>query len=147
MDFRKLLAMATAIFISDMAMLEAHEVPVVSLAIIAQIESNQNPKAINKKEQAFGMYQIRQCVLTDYNRSHKKQYKLKDMLNVQASTEVAFWMLTIRIPMLLRYIDRPITKEMIIRVWNSGIGTVADDRFPETTRKYIKNYHALETGR
>lgn len=54
----------------------------------ARVESENNPNAINKKEQAYGIVQIRQIRLDDFNQRTGKHYKLKDMLDTKRSKEV-----------------------------------------------------------
>jgi hypothetical protein len=118
--------------------------PDINLAHIAQIESSNRPWVINRHEQAFGAFQIRKAVLTDYNKKHGTKYTLHHMLDLHISTEVAYWHFQFRIPQLLRYIKRPVTKETMIWVWNAGIGRVSDDVMPKITADYIAKYHKLE---
>lgn len=138
----KIMMMATALAISRLGVVSA--APQINLAHIAQIESSNRTWIINKKEGAYGAFQIRKAVLSDYNKKHQTHYRLEDMLDIHIASEVAYWHLHSRIPQLLRYIKRPVTKEMILRVWNSGIGTVAEDRLPRITADYIRKYHELE---
>jgi hypothetical protein len=138
----KMILMATALMVARLGVVSA--TPQINLAHIAEIESGNRPWVINKKEAAYGAFQIRQAVLTDYNKKHKTKYTLNDMLNLHIATEVAYWHFQFRIPQLLRYIKRPVTKEFMIRVWNSGIGVVAEDRLPRITADYIAKYHKLE---
>ncbi len=138
----KVMMMATALMVARLGVVSA--VPQINLAHIAQIESSNRPWVINKKEQAFGAYQIRSAVLKDYNKAHQTNYTLHQMLDIHIATEVAYWHFQKRIPQLLRYIKRPVTKEAMLRVWNSGIGAVAKDRMPRITADYIAKYHALE---
>lgn len=144
MKMRALLVLATTFLMTELQAFGDEMIPQINLAHIAQIESSNRPWVINKKEQAYGSFQIRKAVLHDYNRAHKTKYTLQDMLKLHLATEVANWHLHVRIPKLLRSIKRPVTKEMILRVWNSGIGTVAEDRMPRITADYINKYHILE---
>lgn len=140
---KKIMMVATALMLARMAVGHA-EVPQINLAHIAEIESSNRPCVVNKKEQAFGAYQIRQVVLTDYNKKHQTKYTLHDMLNIHIASEVAYWHFQVRIPQLLRYFKRPVTKETMIWTWNAGIGRVAEDRMPRITADYIAKYHKLE---
>jgi len=75
------------------------------------VESNLNPKAYNKAENAVGMYQIRQIRITDYNRRTGKSYTLEEMYDPIKSEEV------------FMYYARQIgwrNEEKIIRCWNGG---------------------------
>jgi len=51
-------------------------------------ESNCNEMAINEKEQAYGISQIRQIRLDDYYRLTGIKYELKDCLNISISKEI-----------------------------------------------------------
>jgi hypothetical protein len=51
-------------------------------------ESLGNPNAVNKLEQAYGIAQIRQIRLDDYNMRTGKKYKLKDCFNQRISKEI-----------------------------------------------------------
>jgi len=61
------------------------------LAAIATVESNNDPNAYNKKENAAGLYQIRPIYLKDVNRILGVQrYKLFDRFDPQKSREIAY---------------------------------------------------------
>lgn len=138
----KVILMATALMVARLGVVSA--TPQINLAHIAEIESGNRPWVINKKEAAYGAFQIRQAVLTDYNKKHQTKYTLHDMLDLHIATEVAHWHFQFRIPRLLRYIKRPITKETMLWAWNAGIGRVAQDKMPRITADYIAKYHKLE---
>lgn len=55
---------------------------------IFQYESSCDSMALNRKEQAFGGFQIRQCKLTDYNNLTGSNYTLKDCYNLQLSRKI-----------------------------------------------------------
>ena len=52
------------------------------------VESNNDPLAINIKEQAIGIVQIRQCRIQHFNRLTGKDYKLEDCFDPAISKEV-----------------------------------------------------------
>lgn len=56
-------------------------------AIIA-VESNGNIKAYNKKENAIGAFQIRQCRIKHYNKLTGKNYTHEDMYDFNKAKEV-----------------------------------------------------------
>jgi hypothetical protein len=144
-NFNKLLLLAASIFLSQTKEIIGNEsIPIVNMRFIAEIESNNNPNAINKNEKAYGLFQIRQCVLTDFNKKNKTSLKLKDLLNPSIAFVVADWQMHIRIPELIKYTRRHLTEEIMIRVWNAGIGAFSKDRFPESTRKYLIKYKEME---
>ena len=52
------------------------------------VESSGNNMALNEKEMAFGAFQIRQCLLSDFNRLSGKDYKLSEMYEYEKAKEV-----------------------------------------------------------
>ena len=52
------------------------------------VESSGNNNALNEKEMAFGAFQIRQCLLSDFNRLSGKDYKLPEMYEYEKAKEV-----------------------------------------------------------
>lgn len=52
------------------------------------VESSYRPDAINQQEQAYGLVQIRQCKLDDYNKETGKNYTLQDCLVPEISKEI-----------------------------------------------------------
>jgi hypothetical protein len=55
---------------------------------VCQVESYNNPLAINVKEQAYGIVQIRQIRLDDYIKQTGRFALLKDMYNPEMSKEI-----------------------------------------------------------
>lgn len=58
------------------------------LEATAWVESSNNVNALNRKEQAFGIYQIRKIRIDDYNRRTGKSYTLQDCYNKRVSDEI-----------------------------------------------------------
>lgn len=54
-------------------------------------ETNNNPSAINIVEQAYGIVQIRQCKLDEYNKANNTSYSLQDCLKVAVSKKIFMW--------------------------------------------------------
>lgn len=54
------------------------------------VESSHRTKVINYEEMAFGIVQIRQCKLDDYNKETGNHYMLQDCLNPDVSKTI--WM-------------------------------------------------------
>ena len=52
------------------------------------VESNNDPLALNVKEQACGIVQIRQVRINHYNRLTGKSYRLEDAFNPAVSREI-----------------------------------------------------------
>ena len=56
---------------------------------ICQVESGGNPRAINRKEDAVGIAQIRPCMVAEANRVlGRRKYGLGDRLSVERSWEI-----------------------------------------------------------
>ena len=51
------------------------------LIAVSLVESGGNPNALNKKENAYGLMQIRQCCVDDLNRHYGTNYALADFYN------------------------------------------------------------------
>lgn len=58
---------------------------------VSVTESLKNAFAVNVEEQAYGMYQIRQCKLDDYNAFHGTNYVLTDLFDVELSERIFYW--------------------------------------------------------
>lgn len=78
---------------------------------VCLVESGNDPKAYNPKENAVGISQIRQIRINDYNKRTGKSYKLKDMYDPDKSKEV-FLYYAVKIGE-----DNP---EKIIKSWNGS---------------------------
>jgi len=76
---------------------------------MCQIESSNRPRVINKKEQAYGIIQVRQIKLDDYFNNTGTRYTLKDMLDTTKAREV--WQY---------YADKHKNPETIARRWNGS---------------------------
>lgn len=112
----------------------------IDLQKIARIESSGNPLAHNRKENAVGLYQIRQAVITEYNQRHPKvQFCLNDMFVPAKAAIVADWYFHIRIPEMLRHFHHPVTLENTIQAYNQGIAYVGKPLAP-ITKRYIAKY-------
>jgi soluble lytic murein transglycosylase-like protein len=116
----------------------------IDLNIIAQIESSNNPLAINRRTQCYGLYQISQVCLTEYNQFHKADYTKIDLLNPDVNFQIAKWYIEKRIPQMLKYYRKPITVENLILAYNAGIRWVLKGKVPKETQKYIKKYRRLK---
>jgi hypothetical protein len=93
-------------------------------------ETSCNDSALNRKEMAFGRYQIRQPMLTEFNRSCKKNYKLQDMFNKNKSNEVFLWHASKFSPNQV---------ERIARTWNGG----ASGMRKTSTKKYFEKVQSI----
>jgi hypothetical protein len=73
---------------------------------ICIVESSNNPSAINEKEQAYGIAQIRQCRIDHFNKLTGKNYDLQDCLNSRIAKEI-----------FMRFATK-LDLEMTARNWN-----------------------------
>jgi hypothetical protein len=78
---------------------------------VCKVESNNNPFALNAKEQAFGIGQIRLCRLTDFNAIYGTHYVLTDMYSPELS-RLVFMHYATKIGITNR--------DKIIRDWNGS---------------------------
>ena len=146
----------------------------IDINIIAQIESNYNPVAYNKKSQARGLCQITPIVLREFNiMVRKKGYiytdmdaeperpeflkigsrtnfkkdasvTLKNLFNNSINKAIANWYINERIPQMLKHYKIPDTMNNRLWVYNAGILKVKKGIKPEETINYIKKYHHLQ---
>ena len=114
----------------------------IDMPIIAQIESNNNPKAVSS-EGAIGLYQITYVCLQDYNVMNDTKYTSQDLFKPEVNKEIAYWYMNFRIPQLLRHFHKPITLENCLISYNAGVGYVLNGKIPKETQNYIIKYHKL----
>ena len=114
----------------------------IDIRKITFIESSNNPRAHNIKEDARGLCQIRRCVLEEWNAYHSnKTYSMNDLYNPQVNLEIAEWYLEKRIPQMLRYFKKGVTARNIIISYNAGINYVVRQKtLPLTTQQYLIKY-------
>jgi hypothetical protein len=73
------------------------------------VESESNPFMINILEGAYGIVQIRQCKLDDYNKSTSKNYSVSTLMSESVSREI-----------FLRHCCECNSMEEAARTWNGG---------------------------
>jgi hypothetical protein len=96
----------------------------LSLAV-GIVESKNNPMAYNARERAYGIYQIRDGMLTDFNKATGRSYTLTDMYDISLSNKVFMWH-------CMKY--HPTEIETIVRTWNGG----PKGNVKESTKKYFE---------
>lgn len=123
----------------------------VNLAIIAAIESNNNPRAISYKGAKYGrgLYQISEKCLADYNNYHKGlKIKVIDLFNSKKAEKIAQWYFNKRIPALLRHFKLKDNLETRLICYNAGIGKYRKYKqgktaLPIESAKYCQKYRKL----
>lgn len=130
-----------------------HATPTIDLQAIAMIESSNNPMAIGDNGKAYGLYQLHNSVVADFNRKNGTKYRHRDMLNKIIATKVASWYFNIEIPRLLKHYGIKSSLLNITLCYNWGIGNVVKwhkkgakyNEIPKTTKKYYKKYLQLQS--
>ena len=107
--------------------------PTVNMAIIAKIESFNNPKAFNRSSGAIGLCQITPIVLKDSGMRG-------DLWDAKFNMQVANWYMNKRIPQLLKHYKQSDTLENRLIAYNAGIRSVIKHRMPRETSDYINKY-------
>lgn len=121
----------------------ADEITAINIAIIAQIESSNNPNAYNNKSGTIGLCQITKPVLADFNKAFKRHYDINDLYIEQVNIMIAEWYLNTKIPQYLKHYG--IEDSIRNRLWayNAGIGKVKKGIMPQETKDYIIKYEDL----
>lgn len=118
----------------------------VDLAIIAQIESNNNPKAIGKAGE-IGLYQISTIALRTFNywleATGREKLTRQDLFNPVINKMIAETFFDLFIPHWLADYGKPNTIENKIIAWNAGMRAIQKGYIPKVTRNYIKKYYKL----
>lgn len=115
----------------------------VSLDALAMIESSNNPRAINRDEGSYGLFQISPIALRDFNERVGVRHTVKDLLVETTNAHIAIWMLEVRIPELLRYYKKPVNTRSILISYNCGITCLDRKELPKTTKDYLTKYRRL----
>lgn len=70
---------------------DMHDISLESALLIVHVESDFNPNAYNKRGKAYGLCQITNVCLDEYNWMHNTSYTLEDMYNPDLNLDVGFW--------------------------------------------------------
>lgn len=115
----------------------------VDLGAISSIESANDPRAINKDEGSYGLFQISPVALKDFNQRVGANLTMQDMMREEKNAHVAIWLLEVRIPELLEHYGKPVTTKNTIVAYNCGISCLDRKTLPRTTQKYLAKYRRL----
>ncbi len=119
----------------------------LDLRVIRSIESGGDPAAVNVATRCYGLYQISEICLADYNAVNRARLTTQDLFRPDVNEKVASWYFKRIVEMLLS--DRiPVTLETVIACYNWGIGHVRvwaesgmrPQDLPSETRSYIEKY-------
>lgn len=118
----------------------------IDMLKIRQIESSNDPSAVNPRTGAIGFYQImpkgKRGALDEWNQFHPKQtYQDKDLYEPNINYNIANWYMNKRIPQMLKHYKIPDTLENRLASYNFGIGNVKSGKeLPTETTNYIRKY-------
>ena len=115
----------------------------VSLDALAMIESSNNPRAINRDEGSYGLFQISPIALKDFNEQVGSKLTMDDMMREEKNAHVAIWLLEVRIPELLAFYKKPLTVKNQIISFNCGISCLDRKELPKTTKDYLAKYRRI----
>jgi len=115
----------------------------VDLDTVIQIESAWRAEVINPNSGATGLGQITAIALKDFNNLNGTHYTMADLKDPQRNMRISYWMLTERIPQLLRHFKKAVTTDHILWAYNSGIGNLVKGIKPRETVRYIKEYKEM----
>ena len=104
--------------------------PLETLSIsVAWVESSNNPNALNRTENAIGLFQIRTIRLKDYNQRNGTHYKMKDCYDPQINKMI--W---------LFYASKfyPTDYEGVCKAWN-GRGKSNRDYWAKVKKRLEKD--------
>lgn len=116
----------------------------IRLELISQLESSNNPKAFNKKTQAYGIFQITPVCLKHYNQLHPAaQLKTDQLFSAKQNKKVARW--------YFKWLSKQLREEKRILVaWNWGLkharhwdGNIRT--LPNETQKFLCKYILLKS--
>ena len=122
----------------------------IDLQAIKAIESSGNPFAFNARTKCYGLFQISEVCLQEFNQLEKKQYQPRDLFDPAINEEIADWYFQ-RLQYMLSYYDVKVTVATLIASYNWGIGNVVrwyrsgarPEALPAETRDYIDKYVLL----
>lgn len=118
----------------------ASNYPQISLSAISEIESSNNPIAIGDNGLALGLFQLHNCVITDYNLKHGTLYAHSEALEPRHAKKIANWYLHSQIPKMLVKSHLNANLDNVLTAWNMGIGNVKKGK---VAKNYIKKYRKL----
>ena len=117
--------------------------PLINLEVIKMIESNGDPFAYNERTRCYGLYQISEICLEEYNQFNKTNYNITNLFMPEIAEKIARWYFEVRIPQMLKYYHKPVTVENCIIAYNAGIQAVVKGYTPKETRVYLRKYAQL----
>lgn len=100
--------------------MNADEITTDFLAALARLESGNQPTAVNRREDAHGLYQIRPSYLADANRIMGTNYTLADCHRPAIAEEIVRAYLAHYGDAYAKRTGKPVTREVLARIHNGG---------------------------
>lgn len=122
----------------------------IDLEAVKTIESDGDSLAFNGRTKCYGLYQISEVCLKDYNQLNQTVYCPQDLFNPQLNEKIAAWYFK-KLNLYLEHYGIPASITTLIAAYNWGIGNVvrwyangaAYSALPQATQRYIERYHNL----
>jgi hypothetical protein len=122
----------------------------IDLEVIKTIESEGNRLAFNSRSKCYGLYQISEICLLDFNQINKTSYVPAELFDPHINRMIAGWYFK-RIQRMLAYYKIPVSATTLIASYNWGIGNVVKwqrnegkfNNLPKVTKRYIARYRKL----
>lgn len=120
---------------------------------IKTIESDGNPYAFNSRTKCYGLYQISEICLQDFNQTRQTNYLPEDLFNPSINEMVASWYFK-EVDRMLDFYEIPVSITTVIASYNWGIGNVVEwyrngaifKELPQETQRYIQKYQEINPG-
>jgi hypothetical protein len=100
--------------------MNADEITTDFLDALARLESGNQPTAVNRREDAHGLYQIRPSYLADANRIMGTNYTLADCHRPAIAEEIVRAYLGHYGDAYAKRTGKPVTREVLARIHNGG---------------------------
>lgn len=129
---------------------QVHAEIAINMQAIQTIESDGNPRAFNSQTKCYGLYQISEICLLEFNQINGTGYRPVDLFNPNINEMIALWYLE-RLQQLPNSNNIPASLTTILASYNWGIGNVVRwhrngasfEDLPEPTQLYIERYYRL----
>lgn len=116
------------------------------LDVLTIVESNNDPYAVGDNGRAFGILQIHEIMVRDYNRIYDENYVHEDAFDPRISREIARGIFA----HYTKSIEEPTTKHLAF-IWNGGgsawkrVDNPKNDRKQANLERYWRKCHKVMT--
>ena len=111
---------------------------------LVRTESNGNASAVGDHGKAFGILQIHDVMVKDFNRITGNNYRHEDMFNEVKAREVARGVLNFYSKHIEKTMNRKASEKELAFIWNGGAGSWSRVASPisDTKQKNLEAYWA-----